>query len=284
MRRLSLGVLLVTGACSTVGGVSDGTSLSYGWSNRGELVNAVELPARGDGYQVPQPWASRGLSWGTEELVGLIVRSARRLRAGDAAATLYVADMSPRRGGASFWHRSHQTGRDADLLFYALDEKGRAAGPTTAMVRFDADGVGAPVDEDGKPVTPRTFDVARNWELVRALLADEAVEVQFLFIYEPLREKLLEYATARGEAADLVARAEAVMLQPGDSLPHDDHLHVRIYCPASDRSLGCYDRGPVRWLKKGWKYEASRPRPALVSLPDAPPLCRLLASSLVAAL
>ena len=37
-------------------------------------------------------------------------------------------------------------------------------------------------------------------------------------------------------------------------MPHDDHLHLRIYCAADDRAYGCVDRGPTRWWKKRWKY------------------------------
>jgi hypothetical protein len=31
------------------------------------------------------------------------------------------------------------------------------------------------------------------------------------------------------------------MEQPLDSSKHHDHIHVRILCPAGDRSLGCRD-------------------------------------------
>ena len=109
--------------------MSDGTSVSYGWTNHGRILGAVELPARGDGYLVPPTWSSRGLSWGTEELVGLLVRAGRRLAAEDVGATLYIADMSPRAGGPSAWHKSHQAGRDADVLFFSVDDDGRPAGP-----------------------------------------------------------------------------------------------------------------------------------------------------------
>ena len=36
--------------------------------------------------------------------------------------------------------------------------------------------------------------------------------------------------------------------QPGDSAPHNDHLHVRIYCPIEDRQFGCVDRGRLELL------------------------------------
>lgn len=258
MRRLHVLVLLVTGTgCAALGAVDDGTSLSSGGSNRGGLVNAVELPLRGDGYRVPAPWNTRGLNWGTDELVGIIVRAGRRLQTEIPGATLYVADLSPRTGGASSWHRSHQSGRDADLHFFALGPDGKPAPAPTVMAPYDATGIGA---------GGRVFDVDRNWLLVRALLEDPVSQVQFLFIYEPLKQKLLEHAAAIGEPDDLRERAAAVMQQPGDSLPHDDHLHVRIYCSAEDRSLGCRDRGPQRWLKKGWKYAATgSPQPSAIS-------------------
>src|SRR5688572_30834610 len=102
MRLLPL--LIVLGGCAALGGVDDGTSLSDGWGHNGRLVNAAMLPVRGDGYVIPSTWASRGLNYGTEELVGLIVRAARRVQLERPEALLHVADLSPRRGGASAWH------------------------------------------------------------------------------------------------------------------------------------------------------------------------------------
>ena len=52
---------------------------------------------------------------------------------------------------------------------------------------------------------------------------------------------LLAHARVAGEPEALIARADAVMEQPVDSSKHHDHIHVRILCPASDRSLGCVD-------------------------------------------
>ena len=53
----------------------------------------------------------------------------------------------------------------------------------------------------------------------------------------------------------LVEYARTLMRQPGDSAPHDDHFHVRVYCTRSDRFHGCRDSGPV-WQheKKTFKY------------------------------
>lgn len=272
-----LTLLGVLGACSALGSMPDGSSVSYGWTNRGRILDAVELPPRGDGYLIPSTWASRGLNWGTEELVGLLVRAGRRLALEQIGASVYIADLSPRAGGPSAWHKSHQAGRDADVLFFTVDDAGKPAPPPSAMVPFDDEGNGA----DG-----RHFDVARNWRLVRALVEDPVVDVQYLFVSTGLRQKLLDYAVAQDEPADAVERASAVLIQPTDAPPHDDHLHVRIYCPLSDRTMGCRERGPFRWFKKGYKYAEDR-LPILETIAHSTcigPFCEFLAPGLLAVL
>ena len=69
-------------------------------------------------------------------------------------AALEVADLSPRGGGASRWHRTHRHGEDVDLLLFATDAAGRPARAGKAMVAFDCAGQGAPTDEAGNPVPP----------------------------------------------------------------------------------------------------------------------------------
>jgi len=98
------------------------------------------------------------------------------------------------------------------------------------------------------------FDARRNWAFVRALLSDPESEVQWIFIHRALAAALLQEATRQGDDPALVARASFIMKQPSDAEVHDDHMHVRLYCAAADRRLGCVDKGPVRWWKKMWKY------------------------------
>lgn len=244
---------LLLAGCPHYGMVDDGTSISYGPSNQGKLVNPTRLPDRGEGYRTPARWATRGLRYGTDELVDLIIHAGRQMRADSPDAMLGVADLSPRRGGPSAWHRSHQTGRDADLLFFAVDANGAPVELDT-MLSFDADG--SAVLAPGMPQERVIhFDVARNWLLVRALIDNPVAPVQFLFIADPLKQKLIDHARAMGEPDALIQRASFLLHQPSDSLPHDDHLHLRIFCAPSDRSAGCLDRGVLRWLKKDYKYD-----------------------------
>lgn len=138
--------------------------------------------------------------------------------------------------------------------------KDRPVAPADAMPRYGADLRARPAPPDPRvhygPFSPRRFDVKRNWALVRALVQDARVDVQYLFCHAQLRQRLLEHAQSIGEDPDVIDRAAALLHQPGDSMPHDDHLHLRIFCSSDDRPFGCVDRGPVRWWKKRYKYMA----------------------------
>jgi penicillin-insensitive murein DD-endopeptidase len=252
-------VLLAAG-CTGPGLLTDGTSVSMGTFTTGLLRRGAHLPEKGEGYVVPALWAARDSRYGTDELVEALERVSRRVHREYPGALLGIGDLSLRGGGDSVLHRSHENGRDADLIYYAVDEHGRPVAPADSMPRYPAwDGRARnPGPQDHGvvygPFSPRWFDVRRNWALVRALLTEPRIEVQYLFINLRLKERLLTYAAEQGEDPALLDRAEALLRQPGDSLPHDDHLHVRIYCAQDDRAFGCTDRGPVRWWKKRYKY------------------------------
>ena len=283
MRSLVVALLVLVCGCATLGGVDDGTSLAGGRQSAGWLVRAARLPERGDGYLIPRTWAQRGLAFGTDELVALVVHAARRVAVEASGSLLYVADISPRRGGPTMWHRTHQNGRDVDLLFFALDEQGRPASAPDEMFPFDSNGRGMPL---GRNQGVLTFDTARNWVLVKALLTAPGVDIQYLFISEGLKQLLLTHATALGEPLELIEKADEILHQPEDSAPHDDHLHMRIHCPVGDRAIGCYEQGPMRWLKKGYKYPIVRLIEDALWAPIRQfamrPFCRFLARTVIA--
>jgi hypothetical protein len=76
---------------------------------------------------------------------------------------------------------------------------------------------------------------------VRAVLQDPRYEVRQIFVYAPLRARLLAYAAKIGAPLDVRTKAAAAMMQPGNALPHDDHFHIRISCPADQVAQGCLD-------------------------------------------
>ena len=270
-------VAVLLAGCVGPGLFTDGTSVALGTFNHGHLRRGRRLLPQGDGYVIPQLWQDRGANFGTDEMFSAIRRAARRVGKEFPGSVLGVADLSRKGGGDSELHRSHENGHDADLIWYSLGEDGKCAQPVDSMPCY---GVGLwakpPHETPGVTFgafTPRRFDVRRNWALVRALLEDPEIEVQYMFIHTRLRRLLLDYAHDHREDEELIDRAEALLKQPGDSLPHDDHLHLRIYCSPTDRGLGCRDNGPLRWWRKTYKY-----MPPLPQTKQAPLISRLTAS------
>jgi len=240
----ALGAALGAAGClATPTPLAPGLAGSVGVPHHGVLTGAVELPARGPGFVRYRP---RGANhWGLPRLVSAVERAAAAVdRELPGGAPLVVGDLSARHGGRLPGHRSHRTGRDADLLFY-VTTPGGAPLRSPGFVAFGPDGLAAvPNGKDFLRV-----DLERNWRLVRALVTDELAATQWLFVSRDLEAMLIDYALARGEPLAVVWHAEAVMLQPSDSTPHDDHFHLRVACTAAEAVTGCEGGGPQwEWL------------------------------------
>jgi penicillin-insensitive murein endopeptidase len=250
---------LALSACAQHGFGNDGGSVSYGPSRDGVIFEPVELPARGEGYWTPPRWEQRGNRYGTDELVSLVVYLGRHLERQAPGYKLAVADLSPRTGGRSRWHRSHQTGRDIDLIFLARNAAGN---PVLAerMWQYDDEGRAlapseGPVIAEGTAQPDVFFDEAANWTLVKGLIENPITEVQYIFVADWLKQRLLDYAEAAGESRATIQYAGYLLHQPSDSAVHDDHMHVRVFCSQRDLAFGCEDFGILRWHKKDYKYE-----------------------------
>lgn len=222
---------------------------------------AAWLPRHGEGYYIPELWARRGLRYGTPELVGLIERAAREVADTVAGTTLFVADMSLRSGAWTQWHRSHRNGCDVDLIFYAVDDRGRLQPTPNGMFAFDEDGIAWAPGRNGERIRLH-FDTERNWILVRAMILDPEAQVVKLFVADWLRARLLAYATDHDEDARLIARAAEVLMQPGDSEAHNDHMHVRIAPPPGVLSPSEFVSRPARGRKGAHNVEARAPHRA----------------------
>jgi penicillin-insensitive murein endopeptidase len=210
--------------------------------NSGVQTGAVELPIEGKGFQRYRPTGRN--HWGRPRLVQALSRIAAEIDAELPGGTLVIGDLGAKTGGQIPGHASHRSGRDVDLLFYALTPGG-APLASPGFVRFEPDGL-ALVPDTGDYIR---LDVAREWLLVKKLTTAPELGVQFLFVSRPIEALLTDYALARGEPPELVYQAQTVMLQPGDSLPHDDHLHLRIACSPEESQAGCSGGGPYwEWL------------------------------------
>jgi penicillin-insensitive murein endopeptidase len=252
--------LAVLPGCLGVFASPRGASLSWGTHSHGALLGAVELPVEGDGYQIHPAWRARGRAFAIEELTGGLTRAFAHVEQVAPGSLAYVGDLSSRRGGDSSRHRSHESGRDVDIFFYAMDRDGRALANPPAMIRFADDGTAVAWSSCKagpgirQPLPDARLDVRRTWALVASLLSDPIIKVQWIFIHTPLAVLLLHEAEQEKADPALVARAREILHQPTDARPHDDHMHVRVFCPAQSRPFGCADKGPRRWWKKRWKY------------------------------
>ncbi len=255
----TLAVLL--GGCAGVSLFTDNSSVSVGRTNAGRVRQPAQLPLRGTGYVVPDKWRTRKFQYGTDELVTAVQRAAARVHAKDRRAKAGFADLSKVRGGSSAWHKSHHSGRDIDVLFYSTDESKKPLPPPARdMLAYGGDGKAKmaarqtiPYDDEGWE--GRRFDDKRNWWFLEALLTDPTIRLQWVFVSTDLEARLLQYARRAKRPNWVIEHARVVMNQPGDSLPHDNHFHIRVYCSRSDRFHGCAERGPV-WQheKKAFKY------------------------------
>lgn len=252
MRRLAVTAVLVSLALAAPiaaaaprpsAGVSEsretrsprGRSRSIGYPWDGRLQNGVTL-RESPLVRYTGEYRRTGNFVGTWQLVQLIERSAERVQQRLPGARLSVGELSAARGGAIPRHRSHQNGRDVDIAFYMTDARGRPYDPF-AFATFGPDGVGL------GPNRMLRFDDARNWELVGKLVADGDARVQYIFVSNAIRQRLLRTARQRRAPRSVIRRAETVMVQPSHGHPHANHFHVRIYCNPHERPR-CRDRAP----------------------------------------
>jgi penicillin-insensitive murein DD-endopeptidase len=180
--------------------------------------------------------ANRGNFYGTSELIALLQRTAQSVAGHWPGSQLSVGELSAPKGGKLDGHHSHRSGRDADVAFFMRDDRGRAAS-FRRFVAFGAEGVAL----RARPAL--RFDDARNWAVVSSILRDRQARVQYIFVAQALRTRLLMQGRRQAESDEFLRAAAAVLVEPKEGQKHDDHFHVRIYCPRDDRPE-CQDSAP----------------------------------------
>jgi penicillin-insensitive murein endopeptidase len=168
-------------------------------------------------------------SYGHPALVLMLYRTAKQIARQSPGSVLLVGDLSSEFGGPLYGHKSHQSGRDADVGFFVTDQDGNPIN-SRRLVAFDKAGRA----RDGSRVR---FDDYRNWLLVQLWLKDSRANLQHVFVSSQLRRRLLDFAQARPAFRHHVGFASEFLRQPSNGLPHDDHFHIRIACPERQRGL-----------------------------------------------
>lgn len=201
-------------------------SLSVGHPNDGWQLRAKRLTST---RELRVRAVSRERSYAHPALVLMLWRSARDVAKAAPGSVLLVGDLSHREGGPLPGHHSHQSGRDADVGFYVIDARGKRL-VSHEYVAFDGDGKA----KDGGSLV---FDDERNWMLVESWVRDRRAGLSHIFVSEPLKARLLRFARGNPRFAQYADEAAALLKQPENGEPHDDHFHVRITCPAEEADI-----------------------------------------------
>lgn len=222
-------------------------STSIGSPTFGELTGGAWLAPDTPDVVLP-PKKDPQSRYGTAELVGGVRRAATALQREHPGAPITIGDLSRPSGGVIKAHASHRSGRDVDVLLLLLRQDGSPFSPAK-FIPLDPQGRGTDYGDLADPSddVPVHLDVTRTWAFVAALLADEDALVQKVLIAEHLRTLLLAEAARVDAPEDVVQRFSEVTCQP--RFPHDDHMHIRVFCTAQDIEGGCEDTTPVF----GWR-------------------------------
>jgi penicillin-insensitive murein endopeptidase len=200
-------------------------ALSVGAPNRGRLVRGKRIPHDAS-IRLFKPTSDRGFA--VPLLTKTLAGAAKQVRRRFPESTLLVVELSSKDGGPAPQKHSHQSGRDADLAFYALDKKGHVTQPKH-LVHYD--GSGKAMDGSGL-----RFDDDRNWALCEALATKDS-PVTHVFVDPKLRQRLLVFADRSGKKPERVERVSQILFADESGESTDAYFHVRVRCPNGQTGL-----------------------------------------------
>ncbi|HCQ66130.1 MAG TPA: penicillin-insensitive murein endopeptidase [Rhodobacteraceae bacterium] len=194
---------------------------SFGSYSKGCLAGAEQLPETGPTWQAMR--LSRNRNWGHPALIDFLERFSARAAQQPGWAGLYVGDMSQPRGGPmSSGHASHQIGLDADIWMLPPSRLN-----LTATERENLSSISMR-RANGAYVNAKWTKA--HMAIIKAAASDPAVARIFVFP----GAKVQMCKDARGD------RSWLRKVRPWWG--HHYHFHVRLACPAGDRT--CVDQAP----------------------------------------
>jgi len=203
-----------------------GVPEAIGDYSSGCVLGASALPLEGTGYQVMHP--SRRRYYGHPSLVGFLEGLGQSMAG--IGSLILIGDMSQPRGGrATGGHASHQSGLDVDIWFWHPP-----AAKQRVLTEKEREQISAKSVLDGK-----NGAIKKAWApSVSALLrfASDDARVERMFVHPIIKRELCASADPDPEK-----RAWLRKVRPWYG--HDDHVHVRLYCP--EGSTDCVSQAPV---------------------------------------
>jgi murein endopeptidase len=187
---------------------------SNGATNRGRLENGRCIPASGLGFVHFGP-----NSCGTDELVTILMFAVAEVtKEYPGTAPVVIGSLSRQGGGRLRPHKSHRTGRDVDIGFYARNNR--------EIASFEA-------------LAPDQIDFEKTMFLIVNLLASGRVQTIFVNyslqgrMYDAAKEAgydeaqlawMFDYPRGRSSKSGVIRHARG----------HMRHFHVRFACPDGD--------------------------------------------------
>jgi penicillin-insensitive murein endopeptidase len=247
---------------------SIGKAVSIGYYPRGCLQGGVALPVTGPTWQVMR--VSRNRMYGHPELVNFLERFAPLAAKATGWHGILVGDMAQPRGGPlPFGHLSHQIGLDVDIWFMPM--------PDHVLSKDEREKTAASnlVSDDWKHINPKTW-TPQHIAFIRT--AAEQPEVERVLVNAAIKKEL-----CRAEGSRQLAWMAKVRPWYG----HNDHIHVRLKCPADSPNCrkqpavpggdGCSDKELAYWFSDKVlhpKPHAPAPPSKGLMLSDLPPACK----------
>ena len=203
---------------------SVGKPLAIGYYPRGCLQGAEALPLTGKTWQVMR--TSRNRNWGHPELVKFLERFAPLAVKATGWHGILVGDMAQPRGGPlPFGHMSHQIGLDVDVWLTPMPDHVLSKEQREKMAPLNL------VAPDWKHVNPKTWTSA---DVAFIRTAAEQPEVERVLVNAAIKKEMCEL---QGD------KHPAWMDKVRPWYGHNDHMHIRLKCPAD--SPHCRHQPPV---------------------------------------
>ena len=182
-------------------------TISVGFADQGRLINAARMP-QDEAFVCQRP----ELAYGTQETVAALTLAFRAVhKQFPSSAPARLSHIGLADGGYLRPHRSHQSGRDADIGFF-----------------YKNDAV-----PGGRARREKLIDPARNWALLRTLVTQ--TDVQVILVDRGIQKVLRTYALEASEDSafvnSLFGGGSHALVQ--HARHHKDHFHVRFYSPRS---------------------------------------------------